>query len=279
MDYRAMVIEDSTWQGNRLASIEATYPLFIHAEMLTHRRFSRNASSNRALPIKKVIGQVIKHPAYPIWWGRNQKGMTAETELRGWRLWVAKQIWFKARYLAVIVALLLHYLGLHKQLVNRLLAPWQWITAIYTATEWDNFWRLRRHPDAQPEMQHIAKLMYREMWVSCPVERRWHLPYITTDERDSWPLFRAIRVSVARCARVSYLGQGIGRPYAKDLALYDDLCEQEPEHASPKEHVARGTEYPDDYGYNLDGWHSWRYLSDNEDANLITAEELDRKAA
>ena len=277
-DYRAVVVEDSIWQGNRLTSVEATYPLFVHQDLLTHRCFSRNASSNRALPIKKVIARVIDHPAYPVWWGRNQKGMTAEQELTGWRLWVAKQVWFKARYLAVLVALILYWLGLHKQLVNRLLAPWQWITTIFTATEWDNFYALRRHPDAQPEVQHIAKLMSRAMFASIPVERRWHLPYVTAEERASWSLFDCVRVSIARCASISYLRQYVLQSKVKALRLYDDLCVATPQHSSPMEHAARGTEFPDDGGYNLDGWHSWRYIADNDYLN-ITTDDLDRKVA
>lgn len=262
-DYQARVIEDTSWQGNRLLTIEATYPLWIHQELLTHRVFSRNASSNRALPILKVVGQVIKNPSYPVWWGRNQRGMSAEAELSGWRLWLCRQLWFAARYLAVAIVLVLYYLGLHKQLANRLLSPWQWITTVYTATEWDNFFRLRCHPDAQPEAQRIAWLMRAAMQQSVPTERRWHLPYITADERTQHTLFDLIKVSVARCARVSYLTQASVRPIQKDIGLYEQLCDQDPEHASPQEHVARGSEWPDETSYNLRGFESWRYITDN----------------
>jgi hypothetical protein len=279
MAYEATVVLDSiSPAGVRLTTIEARYPRFIHPELLTHRVFSRNASSNRALPIKRVIREVIHDPVVPVWWGKTQRGMVAEVEMIGWRRWLCTQLWLKARYIAVALALVLCWLGLHRQLVNRLLEPWQWITTVFTATEWDNFWKLRAHMDAQPECQRIAMLMWSARYDSQPVKREWHLPYVRENELMLHTLGETIELSVARCARTSYLSQHKPQPRSKDFELYARLVKEEPIHSSPMEHVAKmmPPPYATDYAYNLRGWRSWRYLTDEGIADDL---RLDQRAA
>ena len=59
MGYSARVLLDSVSPGGvRLVTMEVRYPRFIHAEFMTHRMFSRNAGSSRALPIRKMIAAV-----------------------------------------------------------------------------------------------------------------------------------------------------------------------------------------------------------------------------
>jgi thymidylate synthase ThyX len=67
--------------GDRLTTFIFEYPRFVHAEFMTHRVFSRNAASSRAIPIEKMIEQVKINPAMPVWWGKNQSGMQAKEEL------------------------------------------------------------------------------------------------------------------------------------------------------------------------------------------------------
>lgn len=80
--YSTRVLKDSVAPcGKRLTTWELTYPRFVHAELMTHRLFSRNSASSRAIPTEKLIERVEKDPAMPIFWGKNQKGMQAEVEM------------------------------------------------------------------------------------------------------------------------------------------------------------------------------------------------------
>src|SRR5580704_4726203 len=228
MAFSARVLLDSrSPSGARLTTVEVRYPRFIHSEMMTHRVFSRNAASSRAIPIKKMIAAVREEPALPVYWGRNQTGMSAREA-------VAPDVEERARaeWQAALDDALLHAerlsaqdIDLHKQLVNRLLEPFAWITVIITATEWANFFTQRCHPDAQPEIKHIAEMMLAEYRASTPQAvalGRWHLPLIQADELHL-PDELLCKLSVARCARVSYLTHDGKRDHDKDIELYERL--------------------------------------------------------
>lgn len=240
--YSARIIEDSrNDRFVRLTSMEIRYPRFVHSEFMTHRVFSRNAASSRAIPIATILKRVEEDPVLPVWWGRNQAGMQAHEELVGESLALAKERWLAARDSALQHARELAATGLHKQLVNRILEPWMWITVIVTATDWENFFAQRCHPDAQPELRHVADMMHRAYYFA-PEPRKlrdgeWHLPYLPDrDEVD--PKFHCA-VSVGRCARVSYLTHDGKRDPLADVARHDRLKAQIPGHWSPFEHVAR----------------------------------------
>lgn len=234
----AKVIEDSIANNSRLTTMELTYPRFIHSEFMTHRMFSRNASSSRAIPVEKQIHQVLNTPATPIHWGKNQPGMQAKKEIDFPTL--AQDVWKYASELAVDRAYELKDLNTHKQIVNRLLEPFQYIKVIVTATEWDNFFKLRLHPDAQPEICFLAKAMKEAMDSSTPdvlEPGEWHLPYILNEDYYKTTTDNFIKLSVARCARVSYLNHDNSSPsIEKDIDLYSKLLEAG--HMSPFEHQA-----------------------------------------
>ena len=140
----AKMIADSYYDfDNRICTLQLKYPRFIHAEFMTHRVFSRSASSSRAIPISKIISQVWNDPAMPVYWGANVSGMQANEELTGWKLSAAKFIWKTSAKVACIFAYGFDKIGLHKQIGNRILEPWQYINVIVTSTEWDNFFDLR----------------------------------------------------------------------------------------------------------------------------------------
>ena len=229
--------------GVRLTTMELCYQRFIHSEFMTHRMFSRNASSSRAIPIEKMMGQVLDNPALPVSWGENKPGMQAGIQLDSWGVSTCKNIWNNASLNAVRSTKHLAEQGLHKQVANRLLEPFQWIKVIVTATEWDNFFKLRLHKDAQPEMMVLAEHMKKAMDESIPVELHpgdWHLPYVDLGDFDDsgYPIPEAIKCSVARCARVSYLNHDNSTPdIAKDIALADMLLAAG--HMSPFEHIVR----------------------------------------
>jgi thymidylate synthase ThyX len=186
MTISAKIIADSKVGSTRLTTMVLRYPRFIHAEFMTHRVFSRNASSSRAIPVQKMIEQVENDPAMPVWWGKNQAGMQAREALDPQTQEKALIYWHAQRYAAINHAHMLVSLGVHKQLVNRILEPWQHIEVVVTSTDWANFYALRDHPDAQPEIQALAQAMYAAHQSSTPVELKlgdWHLPFITPDDR------------------------------------------------------------------------------------------------
>lgn len=243
--------------------MELCYPRWIHAEFLTHRVFSRNASSSRAIPTAKMIKQVRENPAMPIHWGKNQPGMQANEELSAADIEHAKDQWFYAAADASYRAEFMANIGAHKQIVNRILEPFLHIKVIVTATEWENFFELRCHPDAQPEIRELADQMRKAMGASVPVELEigeWHLPYITKQDREEIKHeMDLIRVSVARCARVSYLTHdGIRAPIEKEIDLHDRLVASNPIHASPTEHQACAAFNPDGKHKNFVGWRQYR---------------------
>jgi hypothetical protein len=265
--FQAEVLLDSvSLPGARLTTMQWRYPRFIHAEVMTYRMFSRNTSSSRAIPLKTMIRQVIKEPAGPVYWGRNTRGMQAKEELTGFRLWLAKQLWYKPRYVIVLVALCMAWLPLHKQVGNRLLEPWMWITAIITASPvaWENCWRQRVHPDAQPEFQCIATLAQACYNSSVPTVRTVHAPLIRDEDSDDLLVYASEggvpptdvvqSVSVARCARASYLTHRGVRDLREDMRLYRDLRVASPPHTSPFEHSATAHEDPAYRSGNFFGW-------------------------
>lgn len=266
--FEAKVIADSiSWHGVRLTTMQLRYPRFIHAELMTHRVFSRNASSSRAIPVARMLEQVRTAPATPIHWGANQPGMQAHKELEATESLAAKSLWLDAARAAADFAEEMARIGLHKQVANRILEPFQWISVIVTATEWENFYDLRIHPHAQPEIRCLAILMKEAMEGSHPEQLspgEWHLPYITPSEVFTLDEMTACKVSTARCARVSYLTHdGQAPSITKDLELHDRLVGSVPIHASPAEHQAVAMHDAEFYK-NFRGWKQYRSYLENQ---------------
>lgn len=226
-------------QGKAIITMELVYPRFIHSEFMTHRMFSRNAMSSRAVPVSRMIRQVRENPAMPIHWGANKPGMQAGEEVGAEAKEDGIQLWLQAAAVAANVAeAMSRDLGLHKQVANRILEPYQWMRTVVTATEWDNFFSLRLDAAAEPNMRALAVCMQEAIAQSSPVTREHHLPYFDEIEFINVKDFdEACMVSAARCARVSYLNHDGSKPdYEKDLALATML--KTSRHASPFEHIA-----------------------------------------
>lgn len=257
----AKVILDSvSAAGKRITTLQLKYPRFIHSEFMTHRAFSRNSMSSRAVPVAKMIEQVRNDPAMPVHWGKNQPGMQAAEELTGAERDVARCRWRRAADAAAGHADVMNYVGAHKQIINRILEPFQWMHTVVTATEWDNFFALRCHPDAQPEMQALAWAMREAMDASTPQPAEHHFPYVR-EEYGGVSMRRWAMVSAARCARVSYLKHDGTRPsVGDDLALFERLAGGTPIHASPLEHQGFAMEYPRRRSRNFVGWWQFREL-------------------
>lgn len=263
--FEAKVIEDSvspgslTTSGVRLTTLQLVYWRGIHSEFMTHRAFSRNASSSRAIPVAKMIKQVRENPAMPIHWGKNIPGMQAGEEIQ--HVLHAKDLWIAAANKAADFAEQMNDIGLHKQVANRILESYQWIHVVVSATEWTNFFELRAHKDAQPEIQHLAVIMQKAMDESTPKGLKfgeWHLPYVREAERELYSLDVLKKISTARCARVSYLMHNGDIPnIEKDIALHDMLVGAKPIHASPTEHQAKANN-PTIWSGNFRGWSQYR---------------------
>ena len=255
------IIADSiSPSGVRITTMQLKYQRFVHSEFMTHRVFSRNASSSRAIPIAKMIEQVRNDPAIPVEWGRNQAGMQARENLSEDDQVKAKFLWLVARDEACNTAQMMADLGLHKQIVNRILEPFQWIHVVVTSTEWDNFFALRDHPDAQPEIRELAKMMKQAYSESQPkrlVPGQWHLPYFTEDDRHM-AIADQKKVSAARCCRVSYMKHdGFRASLEEDIKLHDMLVTATPPHMSPVEHQAQCSE-GEGWSGNFKQWKQYR---------------------
>lgn len=285
----ATVVADSVSPaGDRITTLELTFPRFILAELNTHRAFSRNSASSRARSARKVLEEVSSDPFVPVHWPSERVGMAGGEELTERDRLDAVNTWKQAADEAVEWAQALADAGVHKSIVNRVLEPYMWHTAVVTATEWDNFFSQRLAlledgtPAAEPHFYDLARAMRTALDESKPVFRDvdnddaagWHLPYVFDTERVN--MFRSdlLRLSVARCAGVSYLNQDTGRPHERDLALYERLATANPPHWSPFEHVAQPIALPGPGGsyvaseswhrrYNLVGWTSLRWFLEN----------------
>lgn len=263
----AKIIADSVHGGKRITTYELEYPRFFHSEFLTHRMLSRNSASSRAIPVEKQIENILKQTAMPIHWGKNQPGMQADEECNtqivdtsfGSEAYSREKWWTCARDSAIEYAKHFHKAGYHKQIVNRGLEVFVMMKTVCTATEYDNFFELRRHKDAQPELRELANCMRQAMQQNTPIELRageWHVPYYKDgywkqdfeiqlgEETDMHhldvpggeSLDDAIAVSASCCAQVSYRKNDTSIQKARDI--FKRLVESKPIHASPFEHQA-----------------------------------------
>lgn len=282
------ILKDSISEsGHRLTTMELTFYRGVLAEFNTHRVFSRNSASSRAIPAMKMIKRVLENPYVPNYWGAYQSGMQAHQEIENPREAITS--WIEGSRSAVDTAMTLLYgnkwttasatYGVknafkmfemwnmkpnesapHKQIVNRVLEPFMWHTVIVSATEYYNFFDLRADEDADPAIQQIAYTMKKAHESSLPEPidyGEWHLPLINQVEKRKYDLETLKKVSSARCARVSYLTHDGKRDIDADLRLYNRLVEGKP-HASPLEHVATPAKDGDFIYGNFSGWHQYR---------------------
>lgn len=292
----ARVVADSiSPDGIRMTTMEIEYPRFILAELNTHRMLSKNSASSRAIPVKAMHEQINAAPAGPVFWGKNQPGMQAKEELAENDLADAKFIWQRAMQDALHWAnALAGRLSLHKQVANRITEPWMTMKTVISGTEWRNFFWLRAHADAQPEIHELATKMWDAYNKSTPKllnPGEWHVPYVRTDRSivdgslcyydnkgDDITAEEARIVSASCCAQVSYRKNDDS--YEKALKIYQQLIESQPCHASPVEHQATPMKWLDQgfiemgithvarnntcWSGNLQGWIQFRKLIPGE---------------
>jgi len=244
-----VILDSISPDAARLTTLRITFPRFLLPQLNTHRIFSRNAASSRAIPLATKIKEVETHPFIPTYWGENQRGMQASQEISDTQ--AAIELWKKASEQSLTIAKEFQKLNIHKQISNRLLEPYLYQTCLVSSTEWTNFFNQRLHDDAQPEMQTLAKEMHHALLHSYPVRRRNHLPFVTNEEMNTQQIDF---ISAARCARVSYNSE---RPHTleEDFKLAQHL--QENHHWSPFEHVATAI-HRNQVSRNFTGWQQLR---------------------
>lgn len=276
-----------------LSTLFCRYPRWIHAEGRTHRQLvitedlsidvktpspmesydlSRNAASSRAIPILRMVEDVMTDPAIPLFWGKHQKGMQASEEFVGAERQELIDQWLRDRDDAVKRALWYHERGLHKQIPNRILEPYSHINVLFSGTEWSNFRALRDHKDAEPHIHILARVMGTELDREDNIQTLepggWHLPFV---DKEGWiticgdaglgteeeMLLAARKLSVARCASTSYKTvDGFDMTLEKAIELHDKLVGSTPLHASPAEHVAQA-DSGREIGYPGDSYMRW----------------------
>lgn len=313
MAFRVQVVSDSiSPSGSRLASILMSFPREILPEVLTHTILSKNTTSSRAIPFPTMLKQLLGDPAaglapdlyVPPHFGANQKGMQAKAEVSESDRIEAERIWRAAAMDAIRNAGELYKLGVHKQVVNRIIEPYTWTTQLLTGTQWANFFALRTDEDAHPAFQIVAKAAFVAMKRSVPKRldyHEWHLPFIVKADRftasavlsgnhgsrirdESFDVIRSVFNSgihanqvdqllcvwsSARCARLTFrLFDGKPTTPADELATWAKLNGRL-KHASPLGHQAAPL-HPaleaqrPDLKSNLSGWLQFRKLVPNE---------------
>lgn len=235
-------------RGREIITFRVRYWRPIHSEVMTHRVFTRNARSSRAVPNKVLLREPVVEPMV---YGANIPGMQSGEPLRGWRLLLARTTWLALAHITRAGVRLLHLAGLHKQWSNR---PLEWfgsIDVLITTTRTKNFYALRIHGAAQPEIRELARLMKAAHARSQPRELKygdWYLPYTSGGEIIRHGLKDAIKLDVARCARISYRPFDGSDSLEAELARYDRLVGSAPMHASPAEHQATPDLWMEDLG-------------------------------
>jgi thymidylate synthase ThyX len=285
---KAKIIADSinVATEDRLTTFLLEYPRYLHAEVMTHRVFSRNASSSRSIPIAKFRDEVMENPVIPEHWGANQKGMQAADELDDtdathlvvqtdiadspWtgkmtKRRAAKHYWMNARDQALYFHEMMEGLGLHKQIANRIIEPWFHIKLLVSATEYRNFFSLRCDSAAHPDIQALADAMLYAYMTGLQDRKRpgeWHLPFGDQDLDKDLPIETVVKVCVARAARLSYNNFEGVIDVASDVKLYERLSASG--HWSPFEHPAKAMPHGTWHG-NFRGWlqHRKEFNSEN----------------
>jgi len=273
----------SAVDGKEIITYELEYHRYIHSELMTHRTFSRNAASSRAIPVSKMIDLVRTSPATPIHWGKNQAGMQASEECNNdvsmdWDYYndepvhgTPEDAWAEASSHAMYKAECFSEAGYHKQITNRLLEPFQMIKVVVTATEWDNFFWLRFHKAAQPEIQELARCMLvakKRSVAEVLNVGEWHTPYFgngywkssfdngvvhSDTDADCVLLEEALKISSSCCAQVSY--RKTDDSLEKADKVWQMLTTDERIHSSPTEHQATPIKaMPNSFGMDLDAW-------------------------
>lgn len=262
MPISATIIADSiNTHGNRLTTFVLSFPQIVVKEFLRHRSFSNNSASQRAIPFEKNISYTTDKLWYPRQWTRTHKGMQGFDYFTEDERVELDAIHLETYEFLVKQATRLHSKGVSKQLVNRYIEQFGYVTMITTATEWENFFALRAHDAAEIHIQDLAYKMLDAYNASEPKllqPGEWHIPFGDQfdEQRLIWGNFEGVdwpkqilewklKIATARCARISYNNFEGKDDYVEDIKLHDRLLAGG--HMSPFEHCAKALDYSDRY--------------------------------
>jgi len=250
-----VVLDSINPEGIRVPTVQFRQPRMIHADFLTHRDFSRNGRSSRAVPVVTLLAEA--QDPYTPHFLRNQPGMVASEEFSDEERAEVEAIWRDMAEYTRLGVEKLAKLKVHKQWANRPLEWFGYIDVLLSATEWENYFALRDEDGAQPEIQIVAKAIREALDASTPRELRpgqWHLPYADTEEDreeatkylwDNHGGFSVakvdellLKISAARCARLTVKPFDGDGSIPAELERYRKLVVSRPVHASPTEHQA-----------------------------------------
>jgi thymidylate synthase ThyX len=270
MIYAKVVADSKHYQTDtRLTTFEVAFPRWVLAEFNTHKMLSKNSASSRAIPIKANIENILANTAVPVSWGKNQSGMVADVDVDEETAKKALDVWMRARDSAIGYALELVDLGIHKQIANRLIENFTYQKVLVSGTEWDNFFWLRCHKDAQPEINCPASAMLHEYNKSEPAvlyHGEWHLPYVNT-YRDSSGILHYVdannnelaledaqKISASCAGQISYRKSDDSLEKALKvfdmLNLFDESGDTR-KHSSPTEHIGTPIDYDSDSTFGI----------------------------
>lgn len=291
------ILDSISPEGIKLTTLHMRYPRMVHSELMTHRVFSRNGRSSRAVPVMTLLTEASYIPHFM----KNKPGMVASEEMEPSDLLAAQAVWHELALYTKKAVEALHGLGVHKQWANRPLEAFGYIDVLISSTDWINFMALRDDEAAQPEVKSVAELIQQLMNESTPKllqPDRWHMPYIGPDDWSIAEDYLASigeankhgvatvpqlvdllkKISTARCARLSIRPFDGDSTIEKELARYERLVVSRPVHASPAEHIATpdtqstlhsvsGIEYKvwdstEEHG-NFHGWRQYRKMIPN----------------
>lgn len=249
--------------GDELITYRLTYPRMLLAQVNTYKQITKITSSSRAQPFNKVVEVIENDPFIPLAYQRAHKGMqgteyfTDEEEIRQRDL-----EWLTARDKAVEQAKKLNDLGVTKQVTNRILEAYMWVTQLVTGTREayehlfnqrcpeyevggvkgrskkemgldlsDEEWLTCNKGHAEIHFMDLAEKMYDALRDSEPKELKpgeLHIPYLDT------PLMTpdlspedVIKYSCGLTAHTSYttIGDGTKMTIEKARGLFDHCLE------------------------------------------------------
>lgn len=232
LQYQTEIVKDTLIDGERITTFKVCFPRIVAEELLRHRSFSFCSSSSRAIPIERMIKQNVGF--VPELWRTHQPGMSPieEADYTPEQIAGFNAIWKAAMNVSVTAAFEFAELGIAKEIANRLLMPFQWITLLVqgNAAAYENFFKLRTTRMAQFEIRKLALFMREAYRDNNPEKDILHLPFVHNTIR----LRYGIKVSAAKCARVSFYNEYLEQQTPeKEIALANRLAEDL--HLSPFE--------------------------------------------
>lgn len=252
MEVKVLLDSVNPYTNVRLTTLHCVYPQFIHQQVLTHRMFSRNSSSLRAISFDRASEEF--EIVYPTW-TEEKKGMQGNIITDEDKQDLASS------YVDCMYNDVRHWckklesLGVHHQDINNYLRPFQNIHTVITATDFENFFQQRLHESTKPDMQRLAQLIYTALEESKPEENCHHAPMLNDLWDSTFSNEQLYLISAARLARISYF-KWQDDPQ-KDLELAKKLIENN--HPSPFEHIAFAQQDNEYYG-NFKSWKQLRHI-------------------